>query len=517
VFGVALTLTLGMLVLAALVITWRRPYLALPILVGGMAVHNAALMFLLTAGVPDFVVRCLQLWKEALLALLALRLAVGLVRSGLRPTLSAALTSWRSSCLMVRLLDLGVALFAVMLLAYTIIPVAAGDSGASLTQRLLELRELELIPLLYLFGRVWPPVNLRLGLGAVVAVAVVVSLVGLLELFFIPTRTWLDLGILRFDSWLGYHYPGPGGLPENFFQATSGGLLRRMVSTYLSPLGIAYTGILVIPAAFMAAVAPGGRKRYAWLALALVLVGMSFSLTRLALLCIAVEAIVLLLLRLRRAGVLAAGAIAAAVAFGLLVYPSFGPLVSVDLADVRPPLGAQMLGFYPGAGGGGGGGGGGGQSVNVTVDVINALATGDDSSIQAHIGAVANGLRFVGEHPLGVGLGTSVTRYGSTSGPGESALFAIGADIGLLGLLLFMVLYGGLVLTGLAVAWFWREDVSKCALGAVVGAGGLALAPVVLTSQVWSDFSVTFLFWWAAGSVVTAVVKSRALRSRQDA
>ena len=154
--------------------------------------------------------------------------------------------------------------------------------------------------------------------------------------------------------------------------------------------------------------------------------------------------------------------------------------------------------------------------MNVTADVINALATGDDSSIQGHFSALSSGLRFVEEHPLGVGLGTSVTRYGSTSGPGESALFAIGADIGLLGLLLFMVLYGGLVLAGLALAWFWREDVSKCALGAVVGVGGLALAPVVLTTQVWGNFSVTFLFWWLAGSVVTMVSKSLAAHSPQD-
>jgi hypothetical protein len=478
-----------------------------------MAIHNAALMLLLAAGVPDLVVRCLQLWKEVLLALLVLKLALGLVQPGLRRTLSAALKSWRSSRLVVRLLDLGVVLFAGLLVVYTVIPVAAGDSGASLTQRLLELRQLELIPLLYLFGRVWPPVSMRLGLGAVVAVAVVVSIVGLLELFFIPTRTWLDLGILRFDSWLGYHYLGPGGLPENFFQSTSGGLLRRMVSTYLSPLGIAYTGILAIPAAFMASVSPGQHKRYAWLALALILVGMSLSLTRLALLCIAVEAIVLVALRLRRSGALAAGAIVAAIAFGLLVYPSFGPLVNVDLADIRPPLGAQMLSFLSEAGGG--------QPVyanpNVTPDVMNALATGDDSSIQGHFSALSGGLRFVEEHPLGVGLGTSVARYGAASGPGESALLAIGADIGLLGLLLFIALYGGLVLAGLAMAWIWREDVSKRALGAVVGVGGLALAPVVLTSQVWGNFSVTFLFWWAAGSVVTLVANSLSVRSHQDA
>jgi hypothetical protein len=522
VWAAALTLALGGLAITALATAWRRPELGLPLLVAGIAIHNAALMLLLTAHVPDVAVRCLQLWKEALLGLLALRLVLGLARSGLRPTLSAALRSWRSLSLAVRLLDSGMALFAFMLVVYTVVPLAARDSQASLTQRLLELRVLELLPLLYLFGRVWPPVSLRFGLGLVIGVAALVTVAGMLELFFIPTKAWLDMGILRFDSWLGFNYPGPRGLPENFFQGTSAGLLRRMVSTYLSPLGIAYTGLLVIPAAFVVAASPGQHKRYAWLALALVLLGMSFSLTRLALLCIVVEAVILVALRLHRPGAVAAGAIVAATVFGLLGYPSFGPVVSVDLADVRPPIGQQLLSTVSHLGaGGGGGGGGGGQQVNTTTDVVTGLAagltSGDDTSIQAHVDSVVSGLRFVAEHPLGVGLGTAVPRFGSASSPGESALFEVGADIGLLGLLLFLALYGGLVLAGFAIAWRRREDVATCALGAVVGVGGLALFPVVLSSQVWSDFSVTFLFWWAAGSVVTALARNRTLPSYADA
>jgi hypothetical protein len=517
-WAAALTLALLALVIAALVTAWKRPELGLPLLVAGIAIHNAALMLLLAAHVPDVLVRCIQLWKEALLGLLALKLVLGLARSGFRPTLSTAVSSWRSQSLAVRLLDSGMALFAVMLIVYTVIPIAARDSQASLTQRLLELRVLELLPLLYLYGRVWPPISLRLGLAIVIGVAAVVTVLGILELFFIPTKSWLDMGILRFDSWLGNSARGPLGLPENFFQGTSAGLLRRMVSTYLSPLGIAYTGILVIPAAFVVAASPGRRKRYAWLALALVLLGMSFSLTRLALLCIVVEAIVLVALRVHRSGAVAAGAIVAATVFGLLVYPSFGPIVSVDLADVRPPMGQQMLSTISHFGSGGGGGA---QQVNTTTDVVTGLATGltsgDDTSIQAHVDSVVAGLRFVTEHPLGVGLGTSVPRFGSASSPGESALFEVGADIGLLGLLLFSALYGGLVLVGFAIAWFRREDVATCALGAVVGVGGLTLLPVVLTSQVWSDLSVTFLLWWAAGSVVTVLAETRSLRSRANA
>jgi O-antigen ligase len=95
-------------------------------------------------------------------------------------------------------------------------------------------------------------------------------------------------------------------------------------------------------------------------------------------------------------------------------------------------------------------------------------------------------------------------------------MFAIGADTGALGLVLFLALYGGLVLVGLSIVWRRRDDVALCALGAVVGVGGLALAPVVLTSQVWGNFSVTFLFWWAAGSVVAAVAAGYAPPKRQD-
>jgi hypothetical protein len=177
--------------------------------------------------------------------------------------------------------------------------------------------------------------------------------------------------------------------------------------------------------------------------------------------------------------------------------------VTFNLEDARPPLGLHVLQVLsndqptavvapPG---------------NVTSAVVNALATGDDSSIQTHLNSMASGLRFVAAHPLGVGLGTSVTRYGTASGPNESAVFAIGADTGALGLVLFLALYGGLVLVGLSIVWRRRDDVALCALAAVVGVGGLALAPVVLTSQVWGNFSVTFLFWWAAGSVVAAVAR----------
>lgn len=71
------------------------------------------------------------------------------------------------------------------------------------------------------------------------------------------------------------------------------------------------------------------------------------------------------------------------------------------------------------------------------------------------------------------------------TGPGESAAFQIGGEVGLLGLVLFLVLYGGLILAGIHLVWESRADPGKAALALVMAVGGVGLAPVVLTSQVW--------------------------------
>ena len=178
VLGLVLITTFGLLVIAGLLVAWRRPELALPILVGGMAVHNAALMLLLTSDTPVLLVRCLQLWKEAILVIVMLRLALRLIRPNLRQGLLAARQAWQSAPRAFRALDLAVAIFAVLLVIYTIVPIAARDSQATLAQRLLELRQLEFIPLLYLLGRVWPPKDIRQILGVVIGVSIVVTAVG---------------------------------------------------------------------------------------------------------------------------------------------------------------------------------------------------------------------------------------------------------------------------------------------------------------------------------------------------
>ena len=198
-----------------------------------------------------------------------------------------------------------------------------------------------------------------------------------------------------------------------------------MVSTYLSPLGIAYTGLLVVPLAVTFALSTR-RARWPWVAFALVVISIALSVTRLALICLAVESIVLAVVLRRRWAAAATGFALAAVVAGFLVYPSFGPIVSFHLADVRPPLGTQILTLI-----------GGGQLPSpppveigdLPTDMLNRMAT-SDASIQAHVASLRQGADFVVAHPLGVGLGASVPRFGTATGPGESGLFQIGAETG---------------------------------------------------------------------------------------
>ncbi len=494
---------------------WRWPAAALPVFAVGLALHNLVLMLLVGAGAPTWAVRALEAWKEAYVGLLAARLGLQVIRSGGAAYLRRSIGLWSRLPVAPRLLDLTALAFELLLVVYALLPSALLPSPSpSLAQRLLSFRTFSLIPVLYLFGRVWPPLGRQRQrvIVLVIGVAAVVSLLGLLELWFVPSRLWVDWGIVRFDQLLGFDYHGPGGLPENFFQSTTTGLaLRRMVSTYLSPLGIAYTGLLVVPLAATAAAGLRRRSALLWALYTLVVIGIALSVTRLALACLAVEVLVMAVAYRRRAFLGAAAVGFVAIWAALFVYPDYGPVVNFELTDVRPPAGAAIIGLNkapqpptPSSSPGAVAPTPSSAPANLAGDVVNRIVSSDDASIQAHIAAVREGAAFVLAHPLGLGLGASMPRLGVATGPGESAIFQIGGEAGLLGLILFSVLYGGVIAASAYAAWRNWDKPGEASLFFAVAVGGVALSPVVLTSQVWGDFSVTFMFWLLAGACIAA-------------
>lgn len=466
--GSAIAVALLGLVVLGLWWTWRHPFIGLGLLVAGMAFHSFVLMVLLRLGTPYILVRTFQGWKEVVIVLLT---AIALTRvwrdqrSGRAGSL--LFTDW---------VAIG---FAVIITVYFLLPESILQSGTSLAQRLVGFRVAALIPLIYFLARRLDPADeseLRTVLWLCMGAGAVVTLFGLFELFFVPTRTWLDWGVNLYTQILGFSYNGPGGLPPNFFVTLPDGtLLRRTVSTYISPLGVAYTGLLLFPLGVVLIDRQRAGSRAKWFAIAaltLVVIGVMLAVTRLALFALVGEAALLSLL-LRRVWIatLVPVLIAASILM-LFPYASLGPAVDRNLVEVKRTHWQWAI-------------------------------SGNDSSAQEHYGFLVADLKFDLQHPFGLGTGASVTRYGQLVGTGESAVLGMFGDLGVLGGALYVLFYVLALWNGYRAVRAAPENSLAVALPITVLVGGLALLPVTVTSDVWGDLSVTFLLWWAAGASAT--------------
>lgn len=480
--GVVLFIVLLAIYALAVSIVWRAPFKALGVLVAGMAFHNILLMALLRMQTPHLLIRVIQAWKEGILLLLGAMVV------------AAALRVWRTRQWPRFLpIDYVVMAFTVVAIIYLVLPHSMLHTTASISQRLLGARVVLALPLLYLYGRVFQPRGVRdlqWVAWLVVGAGAIVGIFGLIELWLVPTRVWLDWGVNQLSSWLGYSYPGPRGLPQNFFQTTAGDLLlRRMVSTYVSPLGIAYAGLVVAP---LAAVLILQRHRsrlqlwLAWGAAFFLTAGILFSLTRLAMALLVFELVLLCGLFPRLRLLAATGAVGVGVAATLFVYPQVGPLVtrSLNTPAHRP------------------------HHVSVT--------STNDPSLQEHTGQLAFDLQYVLQHPLGTGLGSSVHRFGPSSGTGESAIFDMFGDMGLFGGILYLLMYGGAVTYGIVAFARQRHERVQSSLPLVAAVGGLGLLLITLTSDLWGDLATTYLFWWAAGGAVSIAAATRTAAPAQE-
>ena len=111
-----------------------------------------------------------------------------------------------------------------------------------------------------------------------------------------------------------------------------------------------------------------------------------------------------------------------------------------------------------------------------------------------HIEALRVGAIYVAKYPLGTGLGSSVPRFGDAEGPAESALLAVFGEMGLVGGLLYVLMYGASIVYSFLAYRRVRGDHLSEGLALVPLVGGLALVPIMITSAVWGNFSVTWVW-----------------------
>ena len=491
----------AVLLAAAAAAVWRRPVVALFLFVVCLPLHNVVMSLLYGGGVRGHALDAVQAWKEILLAVAAVavvreRWSRG-VRRLPRPTPVDALAL----------------LFALVVCVYAIVPQSALGGHATTRAVLYGLRHDLTFVVAYFLGRAVRPDLRRVALVAVAAAGAVAAW-GLIEVYAVPIEWWRHSGAVGyFHRELGFDYHGPGGLPENFAFNTSGGLFRRLVSTYVSPLAAGYmfvVALLLVPALVRNTVSRGraavaapavplrntvSRSRTGAAALACVaavtLAGLFWTFSRSSIAALAVG-LVALAAASRRWWPLPLAAVVVAAGVGwAAVFPSLAPRTHWFRSDLPyQQEQARYKGPLP------------------TGSGLTQTASLGEPSIHSHLESLRAGVRTVLDHPQGYGLGNAgatALRFEVPLEAGESNYTEIGAETGLLGALLFIALALALLL-GLGRA-AWSADRAAAAVAAALAA---VLALAVQTDVVGVPW-VAYCVFWLSGALVAPLRLRRRL------
>ncbi len=382
--------------------TERFPRYALYAFVVGLPLHNLAMASLWDLGVRGLALDVVSAWKEVLLAA------------------ALALIVWRQRGLAFKAtrtdyLALG---YLAIVVVYALIPqdVLGGDASA---RGVLFGARHDLTPVAAFFlgrslhfGR---DELRRIGL-LVLGAAAAVAAWGLVDVYAISLDAWRSSGVPGwYEQQLGLDYgESLSGLPENFvYNPGNEQPLRRLVSTFLSPLA---TGYMLLVALLLTAT--WQRSRAVSAVSGLLLVGLLFTYSRTSLTALAFGLLVLAY-ALRSWWPVAATVVVLATSFFFVrSFEDFGPETSFTPAE----LVVQRAG---------------GQEEPTSGDPFDP----SESSIDSHWDNLRDGVQTVVEHPQGFGLGNAgvtAKRTDEEIKAGESTYTELGVELGVLGMLLFI-------------------------------------------------------------------------------
>jgi hypothetical protein len=429
---------------------------ALLVLIAGLALHNAVMAQLWELGVRGEALDAVAAWKEVLLLLAFVVAAVAAVR---RPPAITAV-------------DVLAASYTAAVLVYALVPQGWLDGDATAKGELLAIRHHLLLVAGYVLGRltaVWWVDRSRVGATLALAAAGV-AFIGLVDLALIELQAWRESGVPGwYREQLALDYEGLSGLPENWVYNTGDeeNPIRRLVSTFLSPLASAYA--FVVGLVFVVSRRP---FRWWWGVVGLILyAGLLYTHTRAAFVALAVALVLLTVVQRRIAPALVAVVAVAVAGVFLVAYPSIGPSTSYTEEEL---------------------------------EYLRENAAGDpgpssdpfspsESSTASHWRHLRDGAEAVLEHPQGYGLGNAGTvakRTGVEIRAGESTYTELGIDVGILGALAF-VLWNVALLLALLKREAW------------VGAAFAAVLLLGLQTDVIGVHWLAVGVWAAAGIAVS--------------
>ena len=452
----------ALLLAVAAAAVWRRPVAALFLYLVGLALHNAVMAALYAAGVRGSTLTAITAWKEILLALALAHVALDAGRERQLP-----FRPWLGDWLALA--------FAALVCIYAVIPQSALGGHAGSHAVALALRH-DVVPVAaYFLGR-----SLRLGRGdlrrlawTLLGVAAFEAATGLVDVYAVPIGWWRTNGVVDyFHRHLGYDYHGTGenpsvaGLPENFIYNVGGDkpFLRRLVSTFLSPLA---SGYLFVVALLLASCS----RRPALALSALAAAGLLWTFSRSSLVALAAGLVVLAAVRRRPWPLLAAVAVIGVAIGWAQLFPKIGPTGRFTKVDIT----------YQ-------------QAIGRNGPTSYSAVSENEPSLHSHWLALKDGVHTMVHHPQGYGLGNvgqTASRTGTPLKAGESNYTEIGVELGVLGALLWIA-WGLAVLVGLIRK---REARMAAAFAAI-----LALA---VQTDVIGDPWVAYCVWAFAGALLT--------------
>jgi hypothetical protein len=429
----------------------RLPWWALLAFVVVLPLHNLAMATLWDAGVRDLALDAVSAWKEVLLAA-----ALGVVIWRHRGIpFKATATDWLALA------------YAALVVLYALIPQdwLGGDASA---RGILYGARHDLTPVAaYFLGRgLTLTARQRTIAGwAILGAAAAVAVWGLVDIYAVSLQTWRDSGVPGwFDEQLGLEYEGLSGLPENWvYNPGDERPLRRLVSTFLSPLATAY--LLLVAVLVAATWRRGGR----WLPAltGLLAIGLLFTYSRTTIAALALGLVVLGWALRSWWPVAAAVVLLAAAFFFVRAYPDIAPDARYTAAELE----IQRAG---------------GQAEPTSGDPFSP----DESSFDSHLDSLRDGIETVARHPWGYGVGNAgvtAKRTGREIKAGESTYTELGVELGLLGMLAFVAWNVALVRTLLRrEPWLAAALVAVLVLGLqtdVIGVHWLAFALWALAGE----------------------------------
>src|SRR5262245_9561860 len=395
-------------------------------------------------------------WKEALLFVALVAAALWAVRT--RPGITSV--------------DLLAAIYTGIVLLYAFLPQDWLGGDATAKGELLALRH-HLLPVAgYLLGRLtayWWADRSRVG-ATLALVAAGVAVIGLVDLAFVDLQAWRDSGVAGwYREQLALDYEGLSGLPENWVYNTGdeNNPIRRLVSTFLSPLASAYA--FVVGLIFVVS----RPFRWWWAVVGLLLYGgLLYTHTRAAFAALALALVLLGILQRRAAPIVIAVATVVVGGAFLAAYPTLGPSTSYTQEEL------EFLRQ---------------QAAEDTVDPSADPFSPGEASTASHWRHLRDGVQAVLEHPQGYGLGNAGTvakRTGVEIRAGESIYTELGVDAGLLGALAF-------------VAWSLALLFALMRREAWLGAAFAAVLVLGLQTDVIGVHWLAIGVWAAAGIAVT--------------